>query len=84
MDNIISIGGSMTLLEMVNQGSILNIIGMIIIFILMILMISKIGNGVFLKFDAEKKNQPVVSSVVKAGDGVTAAIIAAIHEYRKQ
>ena len=74
----------MTILEMVNQGSILNIIGMVIIFILMIAMISKIGKGVSLKFDTEKSKKTVVSAAGNVGDGVTAAIIAAIHEYRKK
>jgi len=74
----------MTIIEMINQGSIIDLAGMIIMFILMIFMISAIGRGVMLRDSGDKKKQ-VVSSPGRAGNSgeITAAITAAVSEYRK-
>jgi len=76
---------SLTLMEMINQGSVLHLIGMGIIFSLMIILISALGKSITAKFAGEKDN--AVSTAVKApsgaGDGIIAAITAAVNEYRK-
>ncbi|MCL2804550.1 MAG: sodium pump decarboxylase subunit gamma [Treponema sp.] len=67
----------MTLLEMIQQGKVFHLIGMGIIYILMGIMIYAIGS----KKPAVKEVFAPVES--KAGNAVTAAIAAAINEYRK-
>jgi len=73
---------ALEVIDILNQGSILHMIIMGAIFVLMAVMISKIGNGVSAKSAVERKAQPIAASV-KTGDAVTAAITAAISEYRK-
>jgi len=70
-------------MEMLEQGNIFSLVVMGIIFTLMILMILKIGKEVMVKPSVSKESQPVVSAAGKTGDNITAAIVAAINEYRK-
>ncbi|MCL2809665.1 MAG: OadG family protein [Treponema sp.] len=72
---------SLTLMEMINQGSVLHLIGMGIIFALMIILISALGKGIVKKFANE--NEAISPAAAKTGDGVIAAITAAVTEYRK-
>jgi len=70
-------------MEMFNQGSFLQLIGMVVIFVVMGILISKIGGGVPVKTATDKDVHSGVSAAGKAGDGVIAAITAAVNEYRK-
>jgi len=73
----------MTLMQMVEQGMYLHLAGMGILFILMIIMISNIGRAG--KIAAEKDVQHDNSANQKSGNmsAITAAISAAVNEYRK-
>ncbi|MCL2719969.1 MAG: sodium pump decarboxylase subunit gamma [Treponema sp.] len=71
----------MTLIEMINQGSILHLIGMGIIFTLMIALLTKLGRGIEAKFNIQKEGSAFAGE--KSNDGVIAAITAAVTEYRK-
>jgi len=73
----------MTLLEMVEQGQVWQLVWMGVLFILMIIMISFIGKPG--KTGAEKEIQSDTSANQKSGNSlaVTAAITAAVNEYRK-
>jgi len=81
----------MTLMEMIilasqGKGGILELLAMVGIFIMMVVMILTLGKGVQAKAAAaEKANQSsVIITPVKTGDAVTAAITAAVHQYRKK
>jgi Na+-transporting methylmalonyl-CoA/oxaloacetate decarboxylase gamma subunit len=76
----------MTIMQMLQEGMVLNLIGMGVLFVLMGMMLSAIGG--------KKNSQPDVSSSSAAkqktdnmptqtGFEVTAAITAAVNEYRK-
>ena len=68
----------MTIAEMFQQGMIFHIIGMGILFIMMVIMISAIGGW-------KKKTAPSANLNKTAASGleVTAAITAAVKEYKK-
>jgi len=72
----------MTLMNMIEQGMVWQLVGMGILFIVMGIMISAIGGG---KAAEQKSVNPDSSTAQKAVDmsAVTAAISAAINEYRK-
>jgi len=70
-------------MEMLNQGSVLHLAGMGIVFLLMILLILRLGKGVSAKQALEKEEPHVSFAPAKTNDAVTAAITAAINEYRK-
>jgi len=72
----------MTLMEMLIEGSVLNLVGMAVVFILMIVLIMVIGKGVEAKY-AGDKDVPHVSAAVKTQDGTIAAITAAVKHYKK-
>ncbi|MDR0322553.1 MAG: sodium pump decarboxylase subunit gamma [Treponema sp.] len=73
----------MTINEMLIQGNVLNLFIMGIIFVIMIILISIIGNGIAAR-SAGDKEQPAAPSIQRAGnDAVTAAISAAVNEHRK-
>ena len=72
----------MTVMEMLNQGSVYNLIGMGIILILVIIMIHNIGKGVEARFAEKETPHAVVSA--RSADGTIAAITAAVKEYRKK
>ncbi|MCL2265828.1 MAG: sodium pump decarboxylase subunit gamma [Treponema sp.] len=76
---------TLTLMEMLVQGNYLQIgiMGFIIIF--WVIMLSILAKGVEAKFAAAEKKEPaVLAGAVKSADGaVTAAITAAVTEYRK-
>ena len=75
----------MTLIQMVEHGMVWQLVAMGALFVLMGIMLSNIGNGVTAKFAGEKENNPDSSTAAKTGDlsAVTAAITAAVNEYRK-
>jgi len=73
----------MTLIEMLNQGNVFNLVSMGVIFLLMIIMISALGRGVMGKATAEKEEQPAAAAGRTQNDVITAVITAAINEYRK-
>ena len=77
---------STTLMEMLQQGSIINLVSMGVIFCLIIFILSKLDR--FEKAadnNARGNNQPALAAVNNTGDHseVTAAISAAVYEYRK-
>ena len=75
----------MTLLEMVNQGEVFQLICLGLLLFLMGFLINKIGKDVIKLSEAREKNiQPSGSVVQRAtSDGaVTAAICAAVNQYR--
>ena len=72
----------MTIMEMVEQGSIWHLAGMVFLFILWAIMINKIGKT---EKPAEKDIQHDNSAAQRSGTSpaITAAITAAVNEYRK-
>ena len=70
----------MTLFDMIQQGDVFHLIGMGVLFVLMVLMINAIGSG-----KSPAKTVPQAQPVQKSGNAgeVTAAITAAVNEYRK-
>jgi len=77
---------TVTLIEMLQQGDILRLLGMVVIFGLMVYLFSKIGNDVVAVDNVSgKNNQAALSQVQKTGDSseITAVISAAVNEYRK-
>ena len=76
---------TITIMEMLNQGNFLQlaVIGVIIVF--WIIMIGRLAKGVEAKFAAAEKKEPtMLASAGRSADGtVTAAITAAVTEYRK-
>jgi len=77
----------MTIFDMLGQSGVLTLLGMGVVFGFLIIMVIAItGTGkVIGNFVREKNVQPAVSTVQKAGDtsAITAAISAAVNEYRK-
>jgi len=78
----------MTILDMLGQSGVLTVLGMGVVFGFLIIMVIVIsGVGKFIKnLSLEKEQKPAVSIVSKpAGnnDAVTAAISAAVNQYRK-
>jgi len=77
----------MTLTKMIAQGDVFQLIMMGIIFIAMIILLSLLGKGIAARSAADKDKQvsAPASVVTKTGnnDAVTAAITAAINEYKK-
>ena len=77
----------MTIFDMLGQSGVLTVLGMGVVFGFLIIMIFAVsGMGKIINRSvSEKKASPVVSTVQKTGidAGVTAAISAAVNEYRK-
>ncbi|MCL2180206.1 MAG: hypothetical protein FWB83_03675 [Treponema sp.] len=76
----------MTLMDMLQQGDVTSLACMGGLFCLIAFMLYNIGRGIALRSLGEKEAQPVVSAagVSRAGnDAVTAAISAAVNEYKK-
>jgi|TergutMp193P3_1026864.scaffolds.fasta_scaffold03447_4 oxaloacetate decarboxylase gamma subunit len=77
----------MTIFDMLEQSGVLTLLGMGVVFgflIILIFAISATGKIINRSVN-EREVQPAVSSVQKTGtdQGVTAAISAAVNEYRK-
>jgi len=74
----------MTLMEMINEGAYLYIAGMCALFVLWVIMITRIGTAG--KAADKKEAQTVISTNPRnANSGaVTAAITAAVTEFRKK
>jgi oxaloacetate decarboxylase gamma subunit len=77
----------MTIFEMLEQSGVLTLLGMGVVFsflIIMIFAISAMGK-IVNKFVRVNEVQPAVSTVQRAETdaGITAAISAAVNEYRK-
>ncbi|MDR0502136.1 MAG: sodium pump decarboxylase subunit gamma [Treponema sp.] len=75
----------MTIFDMLKQGNITSILGMCAIFGLMVILLYFIGKGVEAK-TADAERAKAAPAVAKAADtsAVTAAISAAVNEYRKK
>ena len=78
----------MTIMEMAAQGDFMQLIMMGIIFIVMIMLLSLLGKGIAARSAADKDKQASASAAPVAtrtgnNDAVTAAITAAINEYKK-
>jgi len=75
----------MTIMEMLQQGNVQNLLIMGGLFILMIVMLLRIGSGVAAKYQ-EKETAAPDSVIQKKKDDteVTAAIGAAIKKYRQK
>jgi len=76
---------TITIMEMLNQGNFLQLAIMGVIIIFWFIMIGRLAKGVEAKFAAAEKKEPaVLASAGRSADGaVTAAITAAVTEYRK-
>jgi hypothetical protein len=75
----------MTIVDMVNQGDVLSLIFMGIIFAAIIAMIFFFRNGLIKTRSEVKGDQPAVSNIQRKGnEAVTAAISAAVNEYEKK
>jgi len=76
-----------TIQDMFIQSDFIDLIIMGVVFILMIVMLVRIGSGVEARSANEKPAPPPVASAAAASsqnDAVTAAISAAVNEYRKK
>jgi len=76
----------MTLMEMFISRDVFQLITMLVIFLLMIYLLTKLGKGVEARYAAEKDKQvPAAAAAARTGnnDAVTAAITAAVNEYKK-
>jgi len=73
----------MTVLDMIEQGAVLHLIGMGVLFIIMIIQLSAIGKGVMAKAAQERDIQPPAAVYKESNVAVIAAISAAVNEYRK-
>ena len=78
----------MTIFDMLGQSGVLTLLGMGVVFSFLIIMVITINltGKIINKSAYEKEVQPVVSNVQKTEDifAVTAAISAAVNEYRKK
>jgi uncharacterized protein (UPF0333 family) len=75
----------MTIVDMVNQGDVLSLIFMGVIFAAIIAMIFFFKNQLIKTRSEVKTDQPAASNVQKSGnEAVTAAISAAVKEYEKK
>ena len=77
----------MTLREMFVQGDFLQLAVMVILFVLWIVMIFKLGNGIAAREAAAgkgKQTRALHHSGSSDNNAVTAAISAAVNEYRKK
>jgi len=75
-----------TIQDMFIQSDFIDLIIMGVVFILMVVMLVRLGRGVEAKFANERPAPPPVASAAAASsqnDAVTAAISAAVNEYRK-
>ena len=72
---------TVTLIQMFQQGMIFHLIAMLLLFVLMVIMINRIGSGKAAVKDA----QPETLQVQKTGNmsAITAAITAAVAQYKK-
>jgi len=75
-----------TIQDMFFQSDFINLIIMGVVFILMVVMLVRIGRGVEARSANEKSApSPVASSAASSqNEAVTAAISAAVNEYRKK
>ena len=75
----------MTLMEMFASGDVFQLTMMGIIFIAMVLLLFMLGKGIAARSAEKDKQIPSAHAVVNTGnrDAVTAAIAAAVNEYRK-
>jgi len=74
----------MIIMDMLSQSNFLQLGIIAAIIVGWLFMLNIIGNGVAAKFAAEKKEPAVITSAGKSNDGaITAAITAAVTEYRK-
>ena len=79
----------MTILEMLEQSGILTVLGMGVVFgflVIMVVCVSAMGKIVQALGAGKNAAEPQAASVSQAGDkskAVTAAITAAVSEYRK-
>jgi Na+-transporting methylmalonyl-CoA/oxaloacetate decarboxylase gamma subunit len=76
---------SMTLHSMLQQGDIINLICMGVIFSLIVFILTKLDRFDKVADNARPNSQPALAAVHNAGDQseITAAISAAVNEYRK-
>jgi len=78
----------MTILDMLGQSGVLTVLGMGVVFgflIIMVIVISCVGK-IIKNLSLEKELKPVVSAASRPAvnnDAVTAAISAAVNQYRK-
>jgi len=76
-----------TIQDMFFQSDFIDLIVMGVVFVLMVIMLIRIGSGVEARSANEKPAPPRVSStaaVSSQNEAVTAAISAAVNEYRKK
>ena len=79
----------MTIMEMFGQSAILTVLGMGVVFSFLVIMVisvtltGKIMQKLGLNKEAAPQGAPAAAAVPAAGAGVTAAISAAVNEYRK-
>ena len=77
-------GGFMTLMDMFTQGNFMQLSVMVLLFILWVVLLLKIGNGVAAKAAAEKVKERKAIPPAADNKAITAAITAAVNEYRKK
>jgi len=77
----------MTIFGMLEQSGVLTLLGMGVVFSFLVILIFAITamGKIVSKFVPEKEGKPAVSTVQRTGNdaSVTAAISAAVNEYRK-
>jgi len=74
---------SIKMIDMITKGDVVQLVVMGVLFILIIIMLSRLGKGIdaiYNKPAAENVPQP---AAVISPDGVTAAIAAAVKQYKK-
>ena len=75
----------MTIMEMLIQGNFAQLAGMGLLFIFWVILLSKIGSGIAARSAAEKEKESKVYVPPSAENkAITAAITAAVNEYRKK
>ncbi|MCL2440683.1 MAG: sodium pump decarboxylase subunit gamma [Treponema sp.] len=76
--------GHMTILEMMEQGMVVQLIVVGILFVLMGLMINAIGKGRAAALKETGSGSSSVNNKTIEGSAIIAAITAAVNEYRKK
>ncbi|MCL2276983.1 MAG: sodium pump decarboxylase subunit gamma [Treponema sp.] len=73
---------SMTMIDMINQGNVFQLLIMGVLFILVVIMLVRIGKGIDALYNKPAENTSHPAAAITS-DGVTAAIAAAVKQYKK-
>jgi len=74
---------SMTMIEMINQGNVFQLLIMGVLFIFIVIMLVRVGKGIDALYNKPAAENTAHPAAAISSDGVTAAIAAAVKQYKK-